>query len=100
MNLRKIDLMHHLYGKAEPHKCRDCSNLITGGYHDKTFRKCKVYGLTRSEASDWAVKYTACRMINKEYTGRPIIELVKHNSSRSMAEVPLDGQIKMEDSDG
>lgn len=97
MNLRKIDLMHQLYGKAEPHKCRDCSNLVTGRYHDKTLRKCRVYGLTHSEASDWAMKYTACRMFNKEYTGQPIINLVKHNSSRTKVEEPLDGQIEMED---
>ena len=97
MNLRKIDLMHQMHGKAESHECRDCSNLITGRYHDKTFRKCKVYGLTHSEASDWAMKYVACGMFNKQYSGRPIIELVKHNSSRSVAEEPLDGQIKMEE---
>lgn len=100
MNLRKINLMHFLFGKVESHKCRDCSNLITGRYHDKTFRKCRVYGLTHSEASDWAVKYTACGMFNKQYSGRPIIALVKHNSSRSMAEEPLDGQIKMEEQNG
>lgn len=96
MNLRKIDLMHHLFGKSEQNKCRDCSNLVCGRYHTKTLRKCRVYGLTHSEASDWTLKYTACGMFNKEYSGHPIINLVKHNSCKiKMPEEPLEGQVEM-----
>lgn len=95
MNLRKIDLMHQVFGKAEPFKCRDCSNLVCGIYHTKTLRKCKVYGLTHSEASDWALKYTACGMFNREYTGQTIINLVKHNSCRVKVDEPLEGQITL-----
>lgn len=96
MSLRKIDLMHQMFGKVERFKCKDCSNLVCGRYHDKTLRKCKVYGLTHSEASDWALKYIACGMFNKEYSGQPIIRLVRRNSCEAkLSEEPLPGQIKL-----
>lgn len=92
-NPRKIKLMHLQFGKAsEKHICGECSNFERYRYHDKLYRKCTVYGVTSSEASDWAKKYEACGMFNQEYTGRPIIELVKHNSS-SEPEPLLNGQI-------
>lgn len=98
MALRKIDLMHRQFGKCEDHTCRECSNLVEGRYHDKTLRKCKVYGLTHSEASDWAKRWIACGMFNKEYTGGPIIELVRRSNPRPPAAVeePLDGQMMLE----
>ena len=97
MALRKIDLMHNLFGKVEQLKCRDCSNLITGRYHDKTLRKCKVYGLTHSEASDWALKYSACGLFNKEYNGPEIIKRLRSHSRRQHEDVsPLEGQMEME----
>ena len=55
-----------------------------------------MYGLTHSEASDWALKYTACGMFNKEHSGHPIIQFVKHNSCKiKMPEEPLEGQMEM-----
>ena len=98
MALRKQYLMQKNFGICEGHTCGECSNLVEGRYHDKTLRKCKVYGMTHSEASDWAKRYLACGMFNRAYTGRPIIELVK--SGRTKQEegqrIPLEGQISME----
>ena len=94
-NPRKIDLMHRQFGKYSSkglHICGECSNFIRYRYHDKLYRKCTVYGVTSSEASDWARKYEACGMFNQEYNGNPIIELVKHNASPE-PEPLLDGQI-------
>lgn len=34
-----------------------------------------VYGLTHSEASNWAKSWPACRMFGHEYSGRSVIEL-------------------------
>ena len=91
-NIRKIDLMHHLFGKAAGmHICKECSNFAVGRYHSKFLKKCKVYGLTHSEASDWANKYEACGMFNKEYDGVPIIQYVKHN--RLKQEEQIEGQL-------
>lgn len=98
MAIRKIDLMHRTFGKCHGHTCRECSNLVEGRYHNKTLRKCKVYGLTHSEASDWAKRWTACGMFNKHYTGGPIIHLVRPERKRTPGgtEEPLEGQISWE----
>lgn len=89
---KKNDLMCQQFGTCAGHICKECSNFVKGRYHDRILRKCQVYGLTHSEASDWAGIWPACGMFNKEYTGRPIIEL------RRMAKKspePLDGQITL-----
>lgn len=92
--VRKINLMHQLFGTTD-HKCGECSNIVCGRYHDRILRKCSVYGLTHSEASDWAKRWTACGMFNADYDGRPIIELVRREQ-RKESEQPIDGQIEME----
>lgn len=63
---------------------------------DMMLRKCQVYGLTHSEASDWAGKWTACGMFNREYNGRPIIEMRRGGGRRpSPPPEPLPGQITL-----
>ena len=94
--LRKIDLMYELFGRADG-KCKDCEHYRTFKYHDKSYRKCSVYGITQSEASDWKAGYCACGLFpNKENTyGRDIIELRICNNRDS--EEQIDGQINMFD---
>lgn len=98
MAVRKIDLMHRQFGKREGHTCGMCGHLLHGRYHDKVYRKCEVYGMTHSEASDWAKKWTACGMFNRAYTGRSIIELVRPEKKTGdiAADYPIEGQMKME----
>ena len=72
---KKNDLMRQQFGACEGHVCKECSNFTTGRYMGMILRKCQVYGLTHSQASDWAGRWPACGMFNKEYTGRPIIEM-------------------------
>ena len=91
--IRKLDLMHQKFGECN-HLCGECENLISGKYHGKTLRKCKVYGLTHSEASDWAKRWPACGMFNHKYDGQPIIELLK-NGKQNEIEKPLEGQISL-----
>ncbi len=93
MNIRKIVLMHKMFGKCEGHTCGECSNLIEGYYHDKKLRKCLVYGATHSEASDWAKRYVACGKFNTEYDGTPIIKFV--GKYRTQNGIVVDGQISM-----
>lgn len=88
--LRKIDRMHALFGIEVGHTCGECCNFVSGQYRSKILRKCMVYGLSHSEASDWRKFWTACKMFDHEYSGRPVIEIatkVKEPDS------PLDGQI-------
>lgn len=99
MALRKIDIMYQLFGKTDGHCCRECSNLVEGRYHDKILRKCKVYGMTHSEASDWAKRYQACGMFNKPWHKEPIIRRgrPKETGPADTTIEPIEGQVTMED---
>ena len=96
MALRKQHLMYKQFGMCEGHVCGECSNLIEGSWG---YKKCKVYGDTSSQASDWAKRWLACGMFNKKYTGGPIIELVRRSPRKDPAaiEEPLEGQITLEE---
>ena len=98
MALRKIDLMHKHFGVCDGHTCRECSNLVEEPYHGRMYRKCKVYGQSNSEATDWAKRWLACGMFNGNYNGRPIVELVTPTrTNREEAQrIELEGQIKLE----
>lgn len=77
MAIRKIDLMYRLFGKCSGHACRECSNLVKIRANDRPLSKCKVYGETSSEASDWVQRYEACGMFNKPWDKQPVMRLVK-----------------------
>ena len=98
MAIKKIDLMHRMFGKAEDHCCRECSNLLRVYVNDRPLSKCKVYGETSSEASDWVQRYQACGMFNKPWNKGPVIRLVKpvHADREELQRIPLDGQLSME----
>lgn len=93
MAIRKHDLMYQLFGKTEG-LCRDCEHYLGYRHHDRTVRKCEVYGDTRSEASDWKGSAQACGLYpDKPYNGRNVIELV-HGDKRK-DDIQIDGQISM-----
>ena len=97
-SIRKIDLMYWFFGKAcGVHICKDCSNFVQGQYHNKTLRKCKVYGLTHSQATDWVQRYEACGMFNKEWNGNNVVDYVRRGGVQPKMDYPLDGQITFED---
>ena len=97
MAIRKIELMHKVFGKRENRRCGECRNLVIHRY-DKTYRKCRIYGETQSAASDWAKKYVACKMFNKKWDGEPIIRLVTPCRARTNDDsVQCDGQMKIGD---
>lgn len=88
---RKIDKMHELFGIRWEKKCKDCMHL-KGGVNE--YRKCEVYGESASEATDWALKYTACALWNEPYNGGiPIVNLNK--GRRKHQEEPIEGQISL-----
>ena len=91
MIVRKIDLMHKVMGVCAGELCRSCSNFKRYRVGDKKMvRKCKVYGVTASEASDWNASYPACGCFNKAYNGLPIIKIEQREAER---EEPLEGQV-------
>lgn len=98
MALRKLDLMYRFFGVLDGHTCRECSNFIKGKYHDKVLYKCKVYGLTHSEATDWAGRWGACGAFNREINRGPMMrEVIPERKQKDNDSTPLDGQIGLEE---
>ena len=95
MAIRKIDLMHRIFGIADGHTCRECSNLVKGKYHNRTLCKCQVYGMTHSEATDWAGRWQACGAFNREISGKPVMREVRPERKKD-DNTPIEGQIMTE----
>lgn len=97
MALRKIDLMHRQFGKTEGHTCRECNNLVKYYANTKPVSKCKIYGETNSEASDWVQRYQACGMFNKPWDKKPVIRLVvpERKKREEPDREPIEGQLSM-----
>jgi hypothetical protein len=92
--MRKIEIMHRLYGVRNDHICGECSNFYEFRYNKKYF-KCEVYGHSSSEATDWRKYYVACGHFNKPPTAasRPVKEYAK----REPAPIEiLPGQMRLE----
>lgn len=92
--LRKIDRMHSLFGRCEGHTCGECNNFVTIQYRSVILKKCRIYGITHSEASDWAKNYTACKMFNRQYAGTPIIRMAQHHRANTPEE-QIEGQMEL-----
>ena len=93
MRLRKIEAMHAMFGKAAG-ICKDCKYFrgSIGGY-----KKCRIYGISASEATDWANKWPACGLKDSEYTGSStVVEILKHAPKDKRPELQCEGQLEME----
>ena len=96
MATRKIQLMHQMFGRKDDERCKDCSNFGRTLVGDKKLvRKCKAYGVTGSEASDWCASYPACGLFNQDYVGRKIIDFVKPERAKDIDNDPLEWQIEL-----
>lgn len=78
MKNRKLPAMHEMYGIAQGHKCRDCCNIaqvITygGKRSGKEYLKCKAYGDSGGEASDWGKNFLACGLYNIPFDEEPLL---------------------------
>lgn len=91
--VRKLELMHRQFGKTPGKTCGTCSNL-SAHFYDKTYYKCRVYGSSASEATDWAKRWEACGCYNKDWSGGKIKELVKH-APRKEPRSEIEGQISL-----
>ena len=95
MSKRKIALMHELFGRNEKYCCAECDHFRKINYHDKTYRKCEAYGLTRSEATDWKASNVACGLApDKTYMGRNVVEMVTPHKD---SDEHINGQISIAD---
>lgn len=94
---RKIHAMHEAHGKTEGRTCSMCCNFEAYRHHGKRYRKCAAYGLTHSEATDWAGRYEACGLYGtpfEELHRRPMIEVMKRGKKEPELDT-LDGQVGM-----
>jgi hypothetical protein len=79
--IRKIDAMHLYFGVTPGEHCKDCCHCISGQYRDKNYRKCEAYGMTHSEATDWAQSWLACGLYNKPYSGERVMERALYDAT-------------------
>ena len=87
---QKAKRMYKQFGMiTDGRRCKDCDNLIKS-VANRTHYKCAIYGNTRSESSDWRISNKACGMFDKDYIGRPIIEL---RETRSRSDEQIEGQL-------
>ena len=90
----KIEAMYEQYGHHDGEKCRDCVNLVCYRWRSASYRKCAAYGVTRSESTDWALKYDACGLFGIPFPDgmRPMVEVKKHDA-KTCPDTPTEGQI-------
>ncbi len=94
--IRKINLMYQTFGKVDDKMCKDCRYLERHTYQ-KSYYKCRIYGISASEATDWAMRNVACGAINmpeetaKRYDGKGIKESVRPKK----IDDPIEGQIEL-----
>lgn len=95
LNGRKIEAMYRLYGPGPADKtCGECNNCIRVTPTDRHYNKCRIYGDTACEATDWRQKWPACGMFNRESGEIPVIERLKHER-RPKIRMEIEGQTRM-----
>lgn len=92
---RKLAAMHKEYGRAYGLRCDGCPSLVLNRGHTRNYYKCKAYGDSASEATDWARSWPACGLhgqpVDKDRT--PLLERLKR--AKRPNNKPVEGQISM-----
>ena len=90
MNLRKISIMHRVYGRMQGRTCEDCPALACYmAPSGRRYYKCLAYGNTPSAASDWAKSWPACGLWGKGIP-RGHVPVMRRKD-----DIPIEGQISM-----
>jgi len=91
----QLQRMHTVFGRSYGNRCGDCCNFAKGRYHDRILQKCVAYGLTHSEASDWAQRWDACGQYNTPHDEKAIPIIKRGLFSRGTRAAKSEGQIGM-----
>lgn len=95
--LRKIDLMHKLFGTIPDRKCKECDHLCSFEANRKWF-KCENYGNTSSEATDWRLKWSACGLIDiPKRLELPVVKMLRFYNQEPKIESQCEGQMTIEE---
>lgn len=94
MSARKIDAMHERFGMSS-HLCKDCCHLMRHT-RQRNYYKCKAYGLSAAESTDWKISSVACGLYGKPLPPLfvPVLEQIKREL-RKQQDAPIDGQMRM-----
>ena len=92
--MTKLDAMYAYFGKEHVHRCKDCQNLLTGEYRGRRYSKCLRYGVSHSQATDWAQGWKACGAFNRplnegEYT------VMRRMERKKSSEEEIQGQVSL-----
>ena len=90
----KIAYMHGLFGIAEG-RCKECSNFQRWEAGNKIVRKCRLYGTSHSETTDWNASFQACGMFNVPPDGVGNLYLRNRRYHPPAEDGPLPGQMEM-----
>lgn len=75
---KKIDLMYEIFGKIENGSCIACNHMLCVYGRSRKYYKCKAYGVTSSESSDWSHRHVACGLFpDKPLPAVPVIQLAR-----------------------
>jgi hypothetical protein len=94
---KKIYAMYELYGSsADPEAaCRTCGNLVTIK-GNRTFYKCRCYGESASEATDWRCSWHACGLYNVPYIMQHTVFETISRPGRKKKETEIYGQLSLD----
>lgn len=93
---RKILAMHIEFGKLHGKTCKECCHLEKYRWRGKNYYKCKVYGISNSEATDWRLYYPACGAFNVDaLEKRDLYKELWHSPKEKKDDEPLKGQISI-----
>lgn len=80
---RKIERMYKHFGRSCAGKCKDCGHFSKFAHRGRIYRKCKVYGISASEATDWNSGFNACGLYpGKPYKGGAIVRLAERENRK------------------
>lgn len=99
----KTGTMRSMYGPGpEGEICKSCTHLICH-VRDRRWYKCKAYGTSSSEATDWGCTWPTCGLFTYDPDAElppdfvTVVENRKHASHPKKMEPELTGQIDMEE---
>ena len=93
---RKIAAMHKEYGKSYGSKCGDCPHLTRYGTRPGVMHyKCRAYGMSASEATDWVRGWEACFLCNVPLPADHVPLFERLQRARFDDSKPIKGQLDM-----
>lgn len=93
LNSRKWERMQKKFGLSTAGNCKGCAHFVRYEHHGRTYSKCKIYGISASEATDWKGSAKACGLYpGKPYNGGAVVREVERKKKQPEN---IDGQLSL-----